>query len=238
MLLAEGGAAGGHGGVHACQMHRHHIGVPFDDHDLTFLHDLRLGQVDAVEHLVLVVELGVGRVDVFRGDRIVVVELAGAEPEGTARRVANGPCGSSAEVIVYAPGSLAREPGVEHLLLGEALVGQMTHQVVPALRRIPTAEPRAVLLREIAAGEQLAGGQRLLGENLAHEELLGLLVRLKKTCALGAPMRVVRTAGVLVMQLDMVLVGKQFHRLAEVYVLLLLHEPEHITATTAAEAMP
>ena len=40
------------------------------------------------------------------------------------------------------------------------------------------------------------------------------------------------------MQLDMVLVGKQFHRLAEVYVLLLLHEPEHITATTAAEAMP
>ncbi len=51
-------------------------------------------------------------------------------------------------------------------------------------------------------------------------------------------MRVVRAAGVLVMQLDVVLVGKQFHRLAEVYVLLLLHELEHVTAAAAAEAMP
>ena len=47
-----------------------------------------------------------------------------------------------------------------------------------------------------------------------------------------------RVAVLLVVQFDMVFVGEQFHRLAEIDVLLFLHELEHVTAQAAAEAMP
>ena len=40
------------------------------------------------------------------------------------------------------------------------------------------------------------------------------------------------------MQFDVVFVGEQFDRLAEVDVLLVLHEAENVAAQTAAKAVP
>ncbi len=237
VLVAERGAACGDRGVDARQVHGHHVGVALHDHHLAFVHDLLLGQVDAVEHLVLVVELRVRRIDVFRVDLVVVIQLARAESQGAASGVADRPRHTPAEIVVHAPLALAGQTGVEHLLLREPLVGQVAHQIVPSARRVAAAEPRAIGLRKITAGEQFAGGQRFVGHQLRHKEPLGLLVRLKQARALGA-FGFGRIAGLVVMQLDVVAVGEQLHRLAEIDVLLLFDVFEHVAAAAAAEAVP
>ena len=237
VLGAERRAARRHRRIDAGQMHRHDIGVTFDDDDLTLLHDGRLRQVDAVQHLRLTVQLGVRRVDVLRGDLIVVIQLARAKAERAPGRITNRPCGAAGEIVVHAALPLPRKPGVKHLLLRKPLGRKIANQIVPPLRRVPAAETLAVRPAEIASAEQLARGQSLLAHDLRHEKTLSLLVGLDqpgplRPGMLGAP------TGILVMQLDMVFVGEKLHRLAEIDVLLMLNVAEHVAAETAAETMP
>ena len=227
MLGAECGAARGDRRVDAGQMHGHHIGIAFDDYRLAFLHNRRFGKVDAVQHLCFAVQLRVGRVDVFRVDRVILVQLARAEAERTAGRIANRPCHAATEIVVYATLALTCESRVEHLLLGEAFAGKVPHQVIPSLGGISAAEPLA----------QLARGERLLGHQLGDEVFLRRLVGFEQACAFRTGVRG-HVVGFVVMQFDMVFVGEQLHRVTKVDVLLMFNVAEHVTAETTAEAMP
>ena len=115
----------------------------------------------------------------------------------------------------------------------------MAHEIIPALRRVAAAETFAISLGEVAASEQLAGGQCFLGQDLGDEEALGFLAGFQQSGALGAGVFAVRpVAAVLVVQFDMVLVGEQFHGFAEVDVFGLFDVFEYVAAQTAAEAVP
>ena len=209
MFGAECGAAGGDGGVDAGQVHGHHVRIAFDYHHLPFFDDGGFGQVDAVEHLGFAVKLRIRRIDVFGGDLVVLIQLARAEPERAAGRIADGPGHAAAEIIVHATLALAGKAGVEDLPLREALVRQVADQIIPALGRVAAAETFAVGLGEVAAAEQFAGGQCLLGQDLGDEETLGFLAGFQQSGAFGAGVFAVRpVAAVLVVQLDVVLVGE------------------------------
>ena len=83
---------------HAGQVAGHHIGVALDDHRPALLGDLPLGLVDAVEHMRLLVERGLGGVEVFR-PVVVVEELAGAEADHVAGEVPDRPEQAAAEPV-------------------------------------------------------------------------------------------------------------------------------------------
>ena len=83
VVAAEGGAAGGDGGGDPGQVAGHHVGVALDDDGPGGLRDLLLGQVDAVQHLGLLVDRGLGRVQVLRAV-VVVAQLARAEADDLA----------------------------------------------------------------------------------------------------------------------------------------------------------
>ena len=66
VLVAERGAAGGDGGGDAGEVAGHDVGVALDHDRLAGLRHLAPGEVDAVEHLALLVERAFGRVQVLR----------------------------------------------------------------------------------------------------------------------------------------------------------------------------
>ena len=239
VLGAERRAARGDGGVDAGQMHGHHVRIAFDDHHLPLLDDGGFGQIDAVKHLGFAVELRIRRVDVFGGDLVVLIQLARAEAERAAGRIADGPGHSAAEIVIDAALALTGQARVEDFLLRKPLGGQVAHKIIPTLGRVAATETFAVGLGEVAASEQLAGGQCFLGQNLGDEEALGFLAGFQQSGALGAGVLAVRAvAAVLVVQLDMVLVGEQFHGFAEVDVFGLFDVFEYVATQAAAEAVP
>ncbi len=79
VLVAERGAARGDRGGHPGQVHRHHVGVALDDDGLMPLGDVALGQVDAEQHVGLLVQHRLGRVDVLGVHLVVVEDPARAE---------------------------------------------------------------------------------------------------------------------------------------------------------------
>ena len=85
VLGTEGGTAGGHRRRDPGQVAGHDVGVALHHHQLPFLGDVPLGEVDPVEDLGLLVERGFRGVQVL-GALIVLVEFAGAEADGVARR--------------------------------------------------------------------------------------------------------------------------------------------------------
>ena len=81
---AEGRAARRDRGRDAGEMAGHDVGVPLDDDDLMAAGDVALGEVEAVEHLGLLVDRRLGGVEVLRAV-VVVEEPARAEAEHLAR---------------------------------------------------------------------------------------------------------------------------------------------------------
>jgi hypothetical protein len=77
---AEGGAARGHRCVDARKVAGHHVGVALDDHRLPAGRHRLLGQVEAVEHLRLLEQRGVGGVEVLGIDPVVVEQPAAPKP--------------------------------------------------------------------------------------------------------------------------------------------------------------
>ena len=83
VVAAERRAAGGDRGVDAGQVAGHHVGVALDDDRALLLGDLALGQVEAVEHLALLVDRRLGGVEVLRA---VVVGVAACARRSRRRR--------------------------------------------------------------------------------------------------------------------------------------------------------
>jgi len=81
VVVAEGGAAAGHGGVDPGQVGGHHVGVALDHHSLRAFPDGPAGQVQAVEHVGFLVDGGFGSVDVLGGQPVVVEDPAAAETQ-------------------------------------------------------------------------------------------------------------------------------------------------------------
>ena len=84
VVVAERRAAGRDRGHHARQVARHHVGVALDHHGLRGARDVAAGEVDAVEHLALLVDRRLGSVEVLRLDPVVVEDPSGAEADGVA----------------------------------------------------------------------------------------------------------------------------------------------------------
>ena len=115
VLLAEGGAAGRDRGRHAGEVAGHHVGVALDDDRLAGARDLAAGQVDAVEHLALLVDRGLGGVEVLRLDPVVVEDPARTEADRLAGGLADRPEQPAAEPVVVAALALRDEPGGDQL---------------------------------------------------------------------------------------------------------------------------
>ena len=155
--IAERRAAGRHRGRLAGLVAGHHVGVALDDHRPAALGDLPLGVVDAVEHVRLLVERRLGRVQVFRAV-VVVEQLARAEPDHVAGQVLDRPQQPAPEPVDQRAGAgrLGQAGGVQ-LLGGEALLPQVLGERVPRVGGETAAVPLGGVAAEAALGEELAG---------------------------------------------------------------------------------
>ena len=161
VVRAERRAAGRHRRPHAGEVAGHHVGVALDDDDLPCARDLAPGQVEAVQHLGLLVDRRLGGVEVLGLDRVVVEESAGAESDDVAGLVADRPEQPAAEPVVQPAPSLAGEPEASQLLLGERLAAQVAQRAPPAARGEADAECRGGVTVEAALGEELSGRHRV-----------------------------------------------------------------------------
>ncbi len=107
VVVAERRAAGGDRRGHSGQVAGHHVGVALDHDRLGGAGHVAARQVDAVEHLALLVDRGLGGVEVLRLDPVVVEDPARAEPDRVAAGVADRPQQPSAEAVV-APSAPSR----------------------------------------------------------------------------------------------------------------------------------
>ena len=176
MFRTERGTACGNRGVDSGQMHGHHVGIAFDDHHLTFLDNRSLRHINAIQHLVFAVQRRIRRIDVFRADRIVLIQFACAKTKRTTGRIANRPCYAATKIVVHPMLSLASQSRVQHLLLREAFAGQVPNQIVPTLRSVSTTETLAIGLAEVTTIKQFTCGERVFGHQLRYEKLLRGLI--------------------------------------------------------------
>ena len=91
MVVTEGGAAGRHRGGHPGQMHRHDVRVALHHHGAALPGDVPFGQVQPEQHLRLLVQRGLGGVDVLGFQPVVVEKPAGTEPDNVAGGVPQRP---------------------------------------------------------------------------------------------------------------------------------------------------
>ena len=98
---------------------RDHVGVPLDDDGAILARDRLPCSVEPVEEIALAEQLALGRVDVLRLQRVVVVELPRLETTHPAARVGERKDDAALEVVVAAA---VREPDREQLLLRIALL--------------------------------------------------------------------------------------------------------------------
>lgn len=235
MVAAEGRAAGGDGGGDPGEMAGHDVGVALDDHGPAGLRDVLLRQVDAVQHLGLLVDRGLGGVEVLRAV-VVVAELAGAEADDVAGGVADRPHQPAAEAVDGAAPAVLGEAGGDQLLVAEALAAEVTGEVVPARRAVADAEVGGGGLVEAALGEELPADLGLGAVQLLGVELGGRLVCLDQPDALAALVGGVVPA-LLVAQGDARLRGEPLDDLRERQMIDLLHEGDRVAALLAAEAV-
>ena len=133
--------------------------------------------------------------------------------------------------------ALTGQTCVQHFLLCEALACQVPHQIIPALRSISATESLAIGLAEITAIKQFARGERVFGHQLRDEKLLRGLVGFQQAGTFRTGMLLLGVR-LVITQFDMVFVGQKLDGITKVDVLLMLHIAEHVSAKTAAEAMP
>ena len=238
MLGAEGGAAGRDGGPDAREVGGHHVGVALDDHHLMLGGDLLAGDVQAVEHVGLVVDRGLGCVEVL-GALVGLQQFPGAEADGVAGDVADRPHQAAAEAVVDTALPFGHQPAGDEFRLGEAARAQHSGERVPAFGGEAHPEGGGGILVEATFGEEPATHLRRRCGELFAEVLLGDGVRIQKS-APGAEVGSVgaAAAAVLVVQLDAIATGQHLDRLDEAEVADLLHEGDHVPALAAAEAVP
>ena len=181
----------------------------------------------------LLVDGGLGCVDVLGGQAVVVVEAAGAEAQDGAARVLDGPDDAALEVVPAAV--LADEAGADELVVAEPRPRQVAVQRPAVLGGVAHAEPLGGGAVEAAPVEHAAGLDGLGGGELGGEEVGGHLVGLHDAHPLSGRRR--RAAVVDDAQLHAGPVGQGLDGLAEREVVDLLHEGDDVAALAAAEAV-
>jgi hypothetical protein len=233
LLLRERGSHRGDDGNPATLMESEHVGVALHDDRLVLLGDRCARSVEPVDDSTLAEELALGRVHVFRLDRVVVVEAACAEAEHPATRVRERE-DEAAGVVVVAPA--VDEAGCDQLVLHIALGARLPRELVPA-RREPEAEVAADLLPKPALGEIAAGGLAggCIPQVAAVEAGRILEERLEPVASLA--LRLLGGRRLFVLELGARPVRQPFDRLREVEPLRLAHEGDEVAALVAAVAV-
>ena len=198
----------------------------------------RAREIDPVEHLALVVELAIGRVDVLRSTPLP--HRPGPEPAHAPARIRGREHDLPAEEVIDLPRPRARaldEAGPEELLLAEAAAARGEQHPVPGARRVADAELAQRLLGEAASGEVLARTLRLLGvPQVARVERRGASEQRVQALTAGA---ISGRRGVLLLGLQPhpEAVGKRLDRALEVEPLRLHDEVERVAGLRTAEAV-
>src|SRR4051794_21579959 len=235
MLLTERGAARGDRGGDAGEVAGHHVGVALDHDGLRGPADVVAGEVESVEDPALLVERGLGGVEVLRLDAVVVEDPPGAEPDGLARGVADRPEQPAAEPVVVAALALCHEAGRNELGVGELLLAQVLVESLSVTRGEAEAEVLGGVLVEAAFVEELPRG-----DSVGAVEALGVergrqpvrldqpatrsAVTARPVIALDAP------------ELDAGAVGEVLDRLRERETVVLHHEGDDVATLAAPEA--
>ena len=242
MIRAEGGAAGGHRGGHPGQMGGHDVRVSLDDDDTVIARDVALGQIQAVEHLALVVDRGLGGVEVLGDSGVLLRQASAAESDGGAGDIAYGPHETIAEAVVdprTAGAPLTAQARGDEFVLGEAPGAQHVGQAVPAGGGVADPEMSGLLRTEGAPAQESAPRlRRRSGQLLAEphlSEAIGLQEALTRA---GLDAAGDRAAALLVAQLNADPPRQVLHGLGEGQAIDLLDEGDDITALAAAEAVP
>ncbi len=170
VLGAERGAAGGDRYGDAGEVAGHDVGVALHDDHAPGLGYLPAGQVDPVQHLGFLVQGRLGRVEVFRA-LVVLEELAGAEADGRARGVADGPDEAAAEPVDEAAAAAGfGQARAGQFLGGEAFGAQVLGEGVPGVGGVAAAEGVGGRAVEAAVGEEAAGDLGVGFDQLAGVE--------------------------------------------------------------------
>src|SRR5690606_27922578 len=237
VLAAERRAARRDGRRHAREVARHDVGVALDDHDPLGVaaRDVALREVEPIEHLVLLVDRRLGRVEVLR-PLVVVEQLARAEADRLARHIADRPHDPAAEPVVHSPALVRQHEARRHELVArEALAREVVQQVIPPARRVPDAEVARGAGVEAALTEERARGLGLWRQQLLAEELGRLRVRgvqARATARLGRG-----AAALLVVQLVSDALRDLLDRLGEREVVHLAQERVDVPRFAAPEAV-
>ncbi|CAH0267330.1 hypothetical protein SRABI128_03299 [Microbacterium sp. Bi128] len=230
---AEGGAARCDRGRDPREVAGHDVGVPLDDDDPVLARDVALGQIEAVQHLGFLVDRRLGGVQILRA-LIVVVELARAEADDLTGDVADGPHDAAAESVVHPALPLRHEACLHELVARELLREQVIHERGPPLRRVSHAEVRRGSRVETAVAEEAPRGVGLGRHQLRAEVLGGGGVRGVQPRASG---RLGCGATVLVVQRVSHARGHALDGLGERDVVHRAEERIHVAGLAAAEAV-
>ena len=238
LALRQRRAAGGHHVGYAGLVHADDVGVALDEEAAVAPHYLGLGVVDAVDDAALVVELRLGRVEIF-GRLGRLLHHASAEGHHLARKVVDGE-DDAAEEAVGAVAVLFAHDGHAGLFEEFELerVGQgVGRQGVAARGRVAEAEEADDVVAEAAAAE-IAEAHRLPLVGLpqaALEKSGGIVGDGHHALAVAAQLLLLGRHG-LVDHLDVELGAQIFDRLHKGQVLLLHHEVERVAGLAASEA--
>ena len=176
MVIAEGRTARGDRRVDAGDVGGHDIGVSLDDDGLGTFADRLPGEVEPVEHLRLLVDRGLGGVDVLGGKTVVVVDASGAEAEHGAGRVPDRPQQSADEEVTSPVPDESR--GLEGLVV-ESLAPQVVAEHESPTWRVAQREVPRMVPVEASLVQELPGDERIRGAKLGGEELAGGLIGLE-----------------------------------------------------------
>ena len=102
-------------------MHGHHVGVALDHDRPALPGDVPLGQVEAEQHLGLLVQRRLGGVDVLGLEPVVVEQPARAEPDDVAGGVPDRPQQPPVELVDRTALALPGQPGPVQLVQRETL---------------------------------------------------------------------------------------------------------------------
>ena len=118
----------------------HNVRVALDDHGLLLLRNLFACEVESVEHLALLIERCLWRVQILRAF-IIVTKLAGTETNDITRQIADRPHESAAEAVVKTTLSAAdSEPRLNDQIITKSFGTKMSDQHIPANRRVADSE--------------------------------------------------------------------------------------------------
>ena len=130
--IAVGGAAGRDGRRLAGQVHGHHVGVTLDDDGAVRLGNVASGQIEAEQHVGLLVQHRLGGVDVLGFHLVVVEDPPGTEADDLTAAGPDRPQQPTMEAVHRAAATLPGQSGSLELFELETLAQQVFCQGLPS----------------------------------------------------------------------------------------------------------